>query len=132
MRPRPVAAAVAAALWLVACGGGGVPVTGIAADGRDLFERTELGENAGCVTCHSRKPGVVLVGPSLAAIGVDAADRETGLTAREYLRRSIVDPDAYVVAGFDAGRMPPDWAEQLTAANIEALIEYLLTLGAEG
>jgi cytochrome c551/c552 len=128
---RRAAALLACSLALASCGGGGTPVTGIAASGSDIFERTVLGDNAGCITCHSLKPEVVLVGPSLATIGADAGSRQAGITAREYLRTSIVAPDEFVLDGFDPGRMPQDWAEQLTDADIDALVEYLLTLGAE-
>lgn len=128
---RRTAVVVAIALMLTACGDNGPPVTGAAADGKDLFARTVLGSNAGCITCHSLKADVVLVGPSLAVIGRDAPDRRPGVTAADYLRKSITAPDAYVLEGFDPGRMPQDWEEQLTAAEIEALVEYLLTLGAE-
>jgi len=119
------------AVGVGACSGGAAPVTGIAGDGRALFERTVLGDNAGCVTCHSREPEVVLVGPSLGQVGADAATRVPGVDARTYLRRSIIEPDSYVVEGFDAGRMPQDWAEQLTDAEIDAIVAYLLTLGVE-
>ncbi len=128
---RRIATMFAFVLTLVACGGDNSPVTGVATSGEDLFKRTVLGENAGCVTCHSLKEGVDLVGPPLAIIGADAGDRQAGVAAADYLRMSIVDPDNFVLDGFDPGRMPPDWAEQLSEADIEALVEYLLTLGAE-
>lgn len=128
---RFLIAVVIGSFALSACGGGAAPVTGIAADGEDLFARTVLGENAGCVTCHSLKPDVVLVGPSLAAIGREAAGRVAGTTTADYLRQSIVDPDDYVLDGFDPGRMPQDWSEQLSEAEIRALVEYLATLGAD-
>ena len=128
---RRSAVVVALALVLTACGDSGPPVTGAAADGQDLFARTVLGSNAGCITCHSLKPDVVLVGPSLAAIGRDAPNRQSGVSAADYLRKSITAPDSFVLDGFDPGRMPQDWDEQLTAAEIDGLVEYLLTLGAE-
>lgn len=128
---RRIATTLALVLTLTACGGGSSPVTGIAASGEDLFKRTVLADNAGCVTCHSLKDGVVLVGPSLATIGVEAEGRQAGVAAADYLRTSIVAPDDFVLDGFDPGRMPPDWAEQLSESDIEALVEYLLTLGAE-
>ena len=117
-------------LVLVSCGGGSAPVTGVAADGQALFEQRVLGENAGCVTCHSLRPDVVLVGPSLARIGAEAATREPGVSAADYIRKSIVAPDAYVLDGFDAGRMPQDWADQLSESEIDALVAYMVTLGA--
>ncbi len=128
---RRTAAVLTIVLAMAACGGDSAPVTGIATSGEDLFGRTVLGENAGCVTCHSLKEGVVLVGPSLASIGADAAGRQEGVSAAEYLRISITDPDEFLLDGFDRGRMPPDWTEQLSQPDIDALVEYLLTLGAE-
>ena len=130
MRRRKTVAIVLA-LFVGACGGGGPAVTGIAADGEELFGRTVLAGNAGCVTCHSLQPDVVLVGPSLSAIGRDAASRRPNESARDYLRTSIVDPNAYVLEGFDAGRMPLDWEEQLRPEEIDALVEYLLTRGVD-
>lgn len=123
-------AGLALALVVAACGGGD-PVAGSAASGSELFGRTVLGDNAGCVTCHSLKPDVVLVGPSLATIGADSPGRQPGVAGAEYLRASIVTPDEFVADGFEPGRMPPDWNEQLTAAEIDALVEYLLTLGTD-
>lgn len=119
------------ALMLAACGGGSAPVTGIAADGQALFEQRVLADNAGCVTCHSLKADVVLVGPSLARIGADAATRQPEVSAADYIRESITDPDSYVLDGFDPGRMPSDWSVQLNESEIAALVEYLITLGAE-
>lgn len=121
---------LAITLVLAACGGGSPALTGTAADGQALFEQKVLGDNAGCVTCHSLRPDVVLVGPSLARIGAEASERRPGVSARDYLRTSITAPDDFVLDGFDPGRMPQDWAEQLSEAEVDALVEYLLTLGA--
>ena len=77
------------------------------------------------MTCHSLEPDRVVVGPSLAGIGEQAATRVPGQSAREYLRTSIVMPDSYVVEGFDPGRMPSNWAAVLTEAEIDALVDYL-------
>ena len=96
--------------------------------GQDIFEERILGPNPGCITCHSFDPDTTLVGPSIAGVAVRAQTRVTGQTAAEYLRESIVSPSAYVVDGFDDGRMPADWAEILTEAEIDAVVGYLLTL----
>lgn len=122
---------VATALVLITaisgCGGGGPgPVGGV--DGEDLFSQKILEGNPGCVTCHSLTEGQVLVGPSLAEIGVDAAQRVSGMSARDYIEQSIVDPNAYVVADFKSDLMPQDWGEVLDDAQIAALVDYLLTL----
>ena len=96
--------------------------------GRKIFAATSIGSSAGCQICHSTRPGVVLVGPSLYGIADLAAGRVAGLEPEEYLRQSIVDPDAYVVEGFPSGQMLPDFAERLNEAEIDNLVAYLLTL----
>ena len=122
--------ALAVALAPASCGGDTTDPGAGGGDGEELFERTVLADNAGCVTCHSLTAGRVLIGPSLAGIGTVAADRIPETAARDYLEQSIVDPDAYVVAGFNAGLMPDDWGEGLSPAEVAALVDYLLTLGA--
>jgi hypothetical protein len=97
-----------------------------------LFLSNGLGENLGCVVCHSLNPGEDLVGPSLAGIGTSAANRVSGLSAEEYIRQSIVEPDAYTVEGFPAGQMLQDYEERLTPEELDALVTYLLTLTQAG
>jgi mono/diheme cytochrome c family protein len=125
---KKVAALLALLVMTAACGGDSTPApTGVAATGEDLLRVEVLGTNPGCVTCHSLRPGVTLLGPSLAGIGVDGADRVEGQDAATYIRASIVDPAAFVVDGYDADRMPDDWSDQLSDAEIDALVAYLLT-----
>ena len=86
-------------LQLVACTGeneSSPPEAGDPALGKDLYSQTVLGPRAapGCVTCHSLKPGVTLVGPSHAGIAGRAGSMIEGLSAEEYLRESIINPDA--------------------------------------
>jgi cytochrome c551/c552 len=83
---------------------------------------------AGCTVCHSVEPGEVRVGPSLAGLAARAGERVAGISAEEYLRQSILDPDAFVVADFRPGQMLDDYDEVLTAGELEALVAYLLTL----
>ncbi len=130
---RSIALVLALVLALAGCSDDTTTDPGdgaVAAVGEELFKRTVLADNAGCVTCHSLTAGRVLIGPSLADIGAVAADRITGMAARAYLEQSIVDPDAYVVAGFNPGLMPDDWVEGLSPAEVAALVDYMLTLGA--
>lgn len=110
---------------LAACGGDATDEG--TAEGRELFESTVLETEAGCVTCHSRSPDEILVGPSLAGVATRAGTRVDGLDAEEYLTQSIRNPDAYVVEGFESGRMP-SWGELLTDREVAALVDYLLTL----
>ncbi len=51
-----------------------------------------------------------------------------GLDAEEYLRQSIVDPDAYVVPGFPAGQMLAGLGDVLSPEDLDSLIAFLLTL----
>ncbi len=92
------------------------------AAGRQLFAKTS------CRICHSLEPGVRLVGPSLAGIGATAGTRVPGLSAEEYLRASIVTPDAFIVSGYPAGQMLPDLGKTLTGEHIEDLVAFLMTL----
>ncbi len=98
-----------------AAGGGDTDVTA----GKALFEKTVLEGNAGCITCHAREPGKTIVGPSLAGIASKGED---------FIRESIVNPDADVTEGFPAGTMPPDYGEKLSEEQINQLVKYLMTL----
>ena len=99
-----------------------------AEEGRKIFTASSLGASAGCQICHSVEPDRVLVGPSLYGIADTASDRVPGLSAEEYLRQSILDPDAYIVEGFPSGQMLADFGVRLSEDEIENLVTYLLTL----
>jgi len=90
--------------------------------GRELFEERVIGANPGCVTCHSLEEDVTLVGPSLAHV----VSRIPGVSDAEYVRQSIIEPDAYVVEGFSPGQMSPDWGSVLSEAQIDSLVDFLL------
>jgi ferredoxin/mono/diheme cytochrome c family protein len=100
--------------------------------GERIFSATAIGGGAGCVICHSIEPGDGGVGPSLYGVAVTAATRVPGLSAEEYLRQSIVEPDAYVVDGYPAGQMLPIYEERLSPQEIDALVAYLMTLDGGG
>lgn len=99
--------------------------------GRKLYYETSLGTNAGCRICHSLEPGQTLVGPSFAGLAERAQDRIPGMTAEEYVRQSILEPDAYVVDGFPAGQMVSNLDEVLSEQQINDLIAYLMTIKEE-
>ncbi|CUS02309.2 Cytochrome c class I [Candidatus Promineifilum breve] len=124
-------------LALVACGGGGggggetapepEPV-GDAANGEALFTQPIIGAAPGCITCHSLEPDVVIVGPSQAGLATRAETRVPGKSAEEYIRESIMTPDAYVVEGFTAGLMYQNYATDLTQEQIDDIVAYTLSL----
>jgi nitric oxide reductase subunit C len=107
-----------------------------AEQGQALFGTTP----PGCFACHSVAPGVNLVGPSLAGLGgragqiVRSPDYHGKATdAAGYIRESILQPSAYVVAGpsYSAnGRsfMPDNVGTLLTAEQVDHLVAYLSTL----
>jgi cytochrome c2 len=126
-------------LALAACGGGGddsgaaeeaAAPAGDAANGETLYRGTTIGSASapGCVTCHSTEPGVVLVGPSHAGVGARAATAVSGMSAEEYLRESIVNPNAVVTEGFAEGVMYQNYGTDLTDQQISDLVAFLLTL----
>lgn len=121
-----------ACLLLAACAGDApevqsAPDPAVNSSGIDLFNEKVIGSNPGCVTCHSLEQGPVLVGPALGGLADVAATRVTGMGASDYVREAIVEPDAHVVEGFEAGQMPGDWDVLLTAEQIESLVELLLS-----
>ena len=126
------------AFGLTACGGGEEEAAdsgdsgavGDAARGEELFNQTIIGAASapGCITCHSLEPGVVVVGPSQADVGARAETAVEGMSAEEYLRQSIVDPNAHLAEGFGPDLMHQTYGEELTNTQINDLVAYMLTL----
>lgn len=114
--------------WLAACGGKSGDGGGSAQAGEKLFDQAAIENQAGCSTCHSLDVDVILVGPSLAGVANRAGERVADLSAEEYLRQSIIDPDAYTVEGFTASVMPLVWSSVLTEEQVNDLVAFLLTL----
>ncbi len=135
---------VVVALLVTACGGGGgektapaeqPSVQGDAARGEALFKQNTIGGAPGCITCHSLEPGKTLVGPSLAGVATRAADvikspdyKGKAKSVEEYLRESIVDPNAYVVKGFSPNLMYQNYGKDLSAQEIADLVAFMMTL----
>jgi cytochrome c551/c552 len=119
---------------LAACGSGTASESGTGAGAGDpeageaLYAQQLIGTQPGCMTCHSLEPDVVMVGPSLSTIGSVAGSRVSGLSAEEYLRQSILEPDAYLVEGFGAGLMPASLAGELTEQQVSDIVAYMLLL----
>lgn len=124
------------ALVLVACGGGGDNSSGeeagqdLAALGEELYKGQTIGSasSPGCVTCHSLEEGVTLVGPSHTGVGSRAGTLVAGMSAEEYLKESIVEPNAHIVDGFSPGVMYQNYANELSTEQVNALAAYMLTL----
>ena len=86
-----------------------------------------------CRGCHSVDPAAGDgIGPNLAGIALRAGSRMPGVPTDDYIRRSILVHDDYVVPGFEAGLargvVGRDFAEILSAQDVADLTAYLLTL----
>ncbi len=112
------AAAVAGTQAASASGGQGNPK-----HGQQIF--TGVGT---CTTCHDVAQGIQIVGPSLKGVATRAGTRKPGMSASDYLHESIMKPNAFVVPNFVAGIMPQNFAQTLSAKDIDDVVAYLLTL----
>ncbi|HEX7050005.1 MAG TPA: c-type cytochrome [Longimicrobiales bacterium] len=113
-----VAAASESAGAAGAGAGGGAAGGAAPSASASLDPMTIVGEHQ-CRACHRIGGEGGAIGPVLDGIGArhDVA----------YIRRSILEPNADTAAGYEAvaGTMPPNFGQQLTAAQLEALVRYL-------
>lgn len=89
----------------------------------------KLYNQRGCKQCHSID-GTVGIGPSFKGIWGHQASLVGGgsvMVDENYVRESILEPQAKIVAGFQAGVMPT-FQGRLKDKEITAIIEYLKTL----
>ena len=100
-------------------------------------ELTSSGETlftgaGGCLACHglgTRAPNLLTDHAGTGTIGVRCANRVPGEECKEYLYGSMVDPEAYMVEGFEP--IMPDLRRSLSNAQIWALVAYLQSVGGE-
>lgn len=81
-----------------------------------------------CVSCHALETQRTGLGPSLLSLRA----RYTGESLADYVRESIIDPDATIAQGYRAGYMYQNYAERLSDEEIDALVAYVLHLSAGG
>ncbi len=98
----------------------------------DPVERGKAIYTAGpCVACHTLGTlSAGLVGPNLTHIGTDAATRVQGQTAEEYIKASILDPNAFIAPQCPSGPcapdvMPKNFGTQYNAQQIDDLVAFL-------
>jgi L-cysteine S-thiosulfotransferase len=96
--------------------------------GEQLYYEAASGVNAGCRICHSLTKDERIIGPSFYGIADRATERIPGMSAEEYLRQSIIDPNAYIVEGYPEGQMIQNFGDILTEEQINDLIAFLMTL----
>jgi mono/diheme cytochrome c family protein len=82
---------------------------------------------AGCAACHTLgKAGANgNIGPNLDELAAQAGNR-TDASPEEYTTDAILDPDAFVVEGFQPGVMP-SYEGRLNEEQVRTLVEYLLS-----
>lgn len=96
--------------------------------GEQIYYENATGVNAGCRICHSLTKDEKIIGPSFYGIADRAGKRIPGMEAEEYLRQSILEPNAFIVPGYPSGQMIQNFGDILTEEQIQDLIAFLLTL----
>lgn len=99
--------------------------------GEQIYYENAAGVNAGCRICHSLTKDERIIGPSFYGIADQAGERIPGMSAEEYLRQSILEPNAFVVPGYPEGQMIQNFGDILTEEQINDLIAFLMTLEEE-
>ena len=93
-----------------------------------LAERGKKLFNMKCTACHYADQDLVKIGPSLKGIfghEVKSHDGKTMTADENYIRESILDPQAMVVEGFGPRSAMTPFQGQLSEKEILALIEYI-------
>jgi cytochrome c len=105
-------------------------LTGNAERGRAIFNgEKKIEAFVPCSTCHyETRHQFPRLGPDMAGVAERAATRVPGMSAADYLRLSIREPDAHVVDRYPASTMNPGYAERLTDENVEDLVAFMMTL----
>ncbi len=102
----------------------GLTQSGIVKMGEALYQG-----KGNCKVCHKDDGGR---GPNLDRVGELAAGRKDGISAKDYLMESLLDPTVYVVEGFGpimpAADKPPI---SFTQPELLAIVAYLESLGGE-
>jgi len=118
MRSRSVVMQPAAfEKWARGQKGGGT--AGGAASGTSVFT------DQGCASCHTLAAAGAkgTIGPDLDKLSQQA--QKAGKPLDEFVRESIVNPNAYLEPGYPMGVMPQTFG-QLPKAQLDALVDYLV------
>jgi cytochrome c oxidase subunit 2 len=111
-----VIASEAQTAYAVRCGGEQIKTVG-----RELFQKF------GCNTCHTLADvgSTAVTGPNLNEIAVRAATYPGFATPADYIRTSILNPNATIAEGFPANIMPSNFADRIDPDELELLVAYL-------
>ncbi len=106
---------------------GEVSATELVAAGEELYAGA-----GGCTACHglgTRAPNLLTDAGGQGAIGARCGQRVEGESCKDYLHRSMTEPNAFVVEGFQP--IMPDIRRTLSEVQIWAIIAYLQSFGGE-
>ncbi|HJU86018.1 MAG TPA: c-type cytochrome [Gemmatimonadota bacterium] len=95
--------------------------------GQELYDGA-----GGCTACHglgTRAPNLLTAQGSEGPIGARCGQRVEGEDCKAYLHRSLVDPGAYVVEGFQP--IMPDMSRTMSEAQVWSMVAYLQSQGGE-
>lgn len=87
-----------------------------------------------CKSCHSLMPGKTVVGPSYANSYGSSVELSTGETVQfddNYIRESILNPQAKYRKGYEKVSQMPSFAGQLKEDELTALSEFLKAMADE-
>ncbi len=111
------------------------PNGGLVAMGQEIFmvAPPSVGPQAlWCNTCHQIEGlAAGLIGPDLTHIATDAGTRRPGMSAEQYIRESIANPEVFIPEGIEratAGLMTDAITSGLTDEQVDALVAFLMTL----
>jgi len=111
--------------------------TATTADAEAPAELAAIFVKVGCIGCHVI-PGVAgavgMLGPNLTNIGVDGATRVEGLSSEDYIRQSLLEPNAVIAPECPTGPCLPNLMVQnldeiLTPEELDSIVAYLTVQG---
>jgi len=106
---------------------GSVSAEELVAAGDQLYQGA-----GGCTACHglgTRAPNLLADEAGTGLIGARCANRVAGEDCKKYLHESMINPAAFVVAGYQP--IMPDLRRTLSDQQIWALVAYLQSQGGE-
>jgi cytochrome c oxidase subunit 2 len=89
-------------------------------------------KNNACGACHTLKAAGTTgkVGPDLDKLAAEA--QAAGQPLQDFVRQSIVDPNAYVPKGYAKNVMPATFGTALSKQELDALVQYLISSSKKG
>lgn len=106
-------------------------ISGVSGDLSPVEAGANLFSSLGCAACHNNQPGAQ--GPSLDNVfghEVELADGTTVTADEDYIRRSILDPNADMVAGYQP--IMPTFQGLVSEAQLMQLVAYVKSLSDGG